>query len=42
MMSTHGDVQIISKLKYKAHVAVIEKFTFMTSILNAVAQFQLS
>jgi len=40
-MSIHGDVQIISQLKYKAHVSVIEKFTFMTSILNAVAQFQL-
>jgi len=26
---------------YKTHVAVIEKFTFMTSVLNAVAQFQL-
>jgi len=42
MMSIHGDVQIISQLKYyKTHVAVIEKFTFMTSIVNAVAQFQL-
>jgi len=41
MMSVHGDVQIISQLKYKTHIAVIEKFTFMTSILNAVAQFQL-
>jgi len=37
-MSIHGDVQFISKLKYKTHVAVSEKFTFMT-ILNAVAQF---
>jgi len=43
MMSIHGDVQIISQLNYKTHVAVavIEKFTFMTSILDAVAQFQL-
>jgi len=40
MMSIHRDVLIISQLKYKTHVAVIEKFTFMTSILNAVAQFQ--
>ena len=38
-MSIHGDVQFISQLKYKIHVAVIEMFTFMTSILNAVAQF---
>jgi len=38
-MSIHGDVQCISQLKYKTHVAVIQKFTFMTSILNAVAQF---
>jgi len=38
-MSIHGDVQFISQLKYKTHVAAIEKFTFMTSILNAVAQF---
>ena len=38
-MSIHGDVQFISQLKYKTHVAVIEKFTFMTSILNAVTQF---
>ena len=30
-MSIHGDVQFISQLKYKTHVAVIEKFTFMTS-----------
>ena len=37
-MSIHGDVQFISKLKYKTHVAVSEKFTLMT-ILNAVAQF---
>jgi len=42
MMSIHGDVQIISQIKYKTHVAVIEKFTFMTCIRNAVAQFQLS
>jgi len=40
-MSIHGDVQFISQLKYKIHVAVVEKFTFMTSTLNAVAQFQL-
>jgi len=40
-MAIHGDVQFISQFKYKTHVAVIEKFTFMTSILNAVAQFQL-
>ena len=39
IMSIHGDVKFISQLKYKTHVAVIEKFTFMTSILNAVAQF---
>jgi len=38
-MSIHGDVQFISQLRYKAQVAVIEKFTFMTGILNAVAQF---
>jgi len=38
-MSIHGDVQFISQLKYKTHVAVIEKFIFMSSILNAVAQF---
>jgi len=38
-MSIHGDVQFISQLKYKTHVAVIEKFIFMTSILTAVAQF---
>ena len=38
-MSIHGDVQFISQLKYKIHVAVIEMFTFMTSIRNAVAQF---
>jgi len=37
-MSIHGDVQFISQLKYKTHVAVIEKLTFMTSIL-AVAMF---
>jgi len=41
-MSIHEYVQFVSQLKYKTHVAVIEKFTFMTSILNAVAQFQLS
>jgi len=41
MMSIHGDVRIISQLKYKTHVAVIEKLTFMTTILNAIAQFQL-
>jgi len=29
-MSIHGDVQFISQLKYKTHVAVTEKFTFMT------------
>jgi len=38
-MSIHGDVQFISQLKYKTHVAVIEKFTFMSSIFSAVAQF---
>jgi len=38
-MSILGDVQFISQLKYKTHVAVIEKFTFMTDVLNAVAQF---
>jgi len=38
-MSIHGDVQFISQLKYKTHVAVTEKFTFMTNIFNAVAQF---
>jgi len=38
-MSIHGDVQFMSQLKYKTHVALIEKFTFMTSILNDVAQF---
>jgi len=37
-MSIHGDVQFISQLRYKTHVAVIEKFTFMTSILDAAAQ----
>ena len=42
IMSIHEYVQFVSQLKYKTHVAVIEKFTFMTSILNAVAQFQLS
>jgi len=31
----------MGQLKYKTHVAVTEKFTFMTSILNAVAQLQL-
>jgi len=40
-MSIHGDFQFISQLQYKTHVAVTENFTFMTSILNAVAQFQL-
>jgi len=30
-MSIHGDVQFIGQLKYKTHVAVIEKFTFMTT-----------
>ena len=30
----------ISQLKYKTHAAVIEKFTFVTSILDAVGQFQ--
>jgi len=40
-MSIHGDVQFISQLKYKTHVEVIEKFTFMISNVNAVAQFQL-
>jgi len=40
-MSIHADVQFIRQLKYKTCVALIEKFTFMTSILNAVAQFQL-
>jgi len=39
IMSIRGDVQFISQIKYKTHVAVIEKFTFMTSILNAIAQF---
>jgi len=38
-MSIHGDVQFISQLKYKTHVAVTEKFTFMTNIFNAGAQF---
>jgi len=38
-MSILGDVQFISQLKYKTHVAIMEKFTFMTNILNAVAQF---
>jgi len=27
--------------QYKTHVAVTEKFTIITNILNAVAQFQL-
>jgi len=36
-MFIHGDVQIISQLKYKTHAAVIEKFTFMTGVLNNVA-----
>jgi len=40
-MSIHGDVRVIRQLKYNTHVAVTEKFTFVTSILNAVAQFQL-
>jgi len=40
-MSIHGDVQLISQLKYKTHVAVTEKFTFVTSMLDAVSQFQL-
>jgi len=38
-MSIHGDVQFISQLKYKTHVAVFENLTFMTNIPNAVAQF---
>jgi len=38
-MSIHGGVQFISQLKCKTHVAVNEMFTFMTSILSAVAQF---
>ena len=29
----------MGQLKQKTHIAVPEKFTFMTSILNAVAQF---
>jgi len=37
-MCIDGNVQFISQLKYKTHVAVIEKFAFMT-IVNAVAQF---
>jgi len=40
-MSIHEDVPFVSQLKYNTHVAVTEKFTFMMSILNAVAQFQL-
>jgi len=35
MFSFYGSTQI------KAHVAATESFTFMTSMLNAVAQFQL-
>jgi len=31
----------MGQLKQKTHIAVPEKFTFMTSMLNAVAQFQL-
>jgi len=31
----------MGQLKIKTHVAVTEKFTFMTSILNAVAPSQL-
>ena len=31
----------MGQLKYKTHVAVSEKFTFMTSMLNEIAQFQL-
>jgi len=38
-MSILGDVQFIIQLKCKTHVAVMERFTFMTNILNAVAQF---
>jgi len=38
-MSIQGDVQFINQLKYKTRVSLIEKFTYMTSILNAVAQF---
>jgi len=30
------DVQFVSQLKYKTHVAVIENFTFMTSILKLI------
>jgi len=37
MVSIQGDVQFVSQLKYKIHA--FEKFIFMTSILNAVAQF---
>jgi len=36
-MSIHGDVQFISQLKYKTHVAIIEKFSFVTNMLTAVA-----
>jgi len=28
-MSIHGDVQFISQLKYKTHIAVAENVTFM-------------
>jgi len=38
-MSTHRDVQFMSQLKYKTHVAVIEKFTFMTSYLTLLHSF---
>jgi len=29
----------MGQLKYKTHVAVSEKFTFMTYMLNEIAQF---
>ena len=38
-MCIDGNVQFISQLKYKTHVAVTEKFAFMNCILNAVARF---
>jgi len=40
-MSILGDVHFISQLKYKTHVAVIEKFTFITNILNAATHYYL-
>jgi len=38
-LNVHRDVQFMGQLKYKTHVAVNEKFTFMTSMLKELRSF---